>query len=276
MIFSEGMNENNRCFCIFEPSPKYFRDGIDMDDVLQSNPSKFRMLRAFWKLSFVKIDDEENLALMDVILKRNEDILYDEYSESFEYDKELQQNILSNINNEYLMNSQSLLQYSSSENKIKHEMAIEASLMEYITKGYYDIFGKWDYISHQVVASPFKPVDYMDKMDLFGYRYIKGYKTISKYLVVEIKKDKAKKDVIDQIMKYVDWINEEYAYGDYAMIEACIVASGFEDDVIDYKKSVCIRNYTRGRRPTIAAIWKNVRLIKYYYEDCKLTFEEIV
>ena len=36
---------------------------------------------------------------MDVILKRNEDILYDEYSESFEYDKELQQNILSNINN---------------------------------------------------------------------------------------------------------------------------------------------------------------------------------
>ena len=36
-----------------------------MDDVLASNPSQFRMLRAFWKLSFIKIDDDENQALID-------------------------------------------------------------------------------------------------------------------------------------------------------------------------------------------------------------------
>ena len=39
-------------------------------------------------------------------------------------------------------------------------------------------------------------------MDIFGYRYIKGYDTISKYMVIEIKKDAAQRDVIDQIMKY--------------------------------------------------------------------------
>ena len=28
----------------------------------------------------------------------------------------------------------------------------------------------------------------MDKMDMFGYRYIKGYDTISKYMTIEKKK----------------------------------------------------------------------------------------
>ncbi|WP_400246667.1 hypothetical protein AB3U99_07445 [Niallia sp. JL1B1071] len=46
-----------------------------MDDVLASNPDKFRILRAFWKVSFIKIDDEENKALRDIILKRNEEHL---------------------------------------------------------------------------------------------------------------------------------------------------------------------------------------------------------
>lgn len=29
-------------------------------------------------------------------------------------------------------------------------------------------------------------------------------------------------------MKYVDWVNREYSYGDYNMIEAFIVAKDFE------------------------------------------------
>lgn len=32
-------------------------------------------MRAFWKLSFLKVDDEENRALKDIILKRNEEFL---------------------------------------------------------------------------------------------------------------------------------------------------------------------------------------------------------
>ena len=51
----------------------------------------------------------------------------------------------------------------------------------------------------------------MDKMDIFGYRYIKGYNTVSKYMTIEIKKDLADVSVIDQIMKYVDWIQSEYS-----------------------------------------------------------------
>src|SRR5690606_35210869 len=76
MILNEEVQINNRFLCTFKPAPYFFNNGIDMDDVLASSPRSFRMLRAFWKLSFLKIDEEENKALKDVILKNNEDCLY--------------------------------------------------------------------------------------------------------------------------------------------------------------------------------------------------------
>lgn len=114
-------------------------------------------------------------------------------------------------------------------------------------------------------------------MDVFGYSYIPGYKTISKYLVIEIKKGIANKEAMDQMMKYVDWINHEYAFGEYYMIHAFIVASGYPDDVIEYKREVCKKNYIRGRRPTKSDVWENVRLIKYWNNEktSKLEFEEV-
>src|SRR5699024_4707485 len=66
---------NNRVLCTFKGSPHFFKEGVDMDEVLSSNPDKFKMLRAFWKLSFIKVDDEENQALVDVLLKNNENQL---------------------------------------------------------------------------------------------------------------------------------------------------------------------------------------------------------
>lgn len=93
-------------------------------------------------------------------------------------------------------------------------MAIEVGVVSSIVNDPGTIFGSWDYVSHQVIASPFKAIDYMGKMDVFGYRYIKNYDTVSKYLLIEIKKDSATIEVIDQLMKYNDWINQEYANGD--------------------------------------------------------------
>lgn len=173
------------------------------------------------------------------------------------------------------MNSESILQSSHNGNKIKHEMAIESALVDIISNNKSDIFGYWDYVSHQVIASPFKAIDYMDKMDLFGFKYINGFDTISKYLVVEIKKDQATKDTINQIMKYVDWINGEYAFGDYGMIQAFIVAYDFSEDVVKYKNEICIRNYIKGKRPAIASTWNYVRLIKYRFENNKLQLYEV-
>lgn len=264
----------NRCLCIFIPTPYFFENGIDMDDALNSNPDKFKMLRAMWKVSFIKVDDEENKALSDIILKRNEDSLFNGRN-IFIFNNNIHTEIANKVTSKHKLNANNILASCANNKKIKHEMAIEAVLCEKLISNNTTTFGKWDYISHQVVASPFKAIDYMDKMDVFGYRYINNYKTISKYLVIEIKKDKAELGVINQIMKYVDWIQQEYAYGDYSMIEAYVVASDFSEEVIEKRNNECVRNFTKGYRPAISCTWNFVKLIKYEYINGDILFHEI-
>lgn len=274
-LLDKSYSDCNRVFCTFKPSPLFFKKGVEMDDALNSNPDKFRMLRAMWKVSFIKIDDEEDKALRDIILKRNEENLLNNEN-IFLFDVETQNDMRDRIKAYHRFSAYSILSKCASENKIGHEMAIEAALCKILSSENHPIFGgPWDYISHQVVASPFKPVDYMDKMDVFGYRYIKGYDTISKYIIVEIKKDAATPEVIDQIMKYVDWVNIEYAHGDYSMIEAYVVASDFSDEVLEEKKKDAIRGYVKGYRPAESSLWKNLKLVKYSYENEKLKFEDV-
>jgi hypothetical protein len=110
----------------------------------------------------------------------------------------------------YNFNIQDILSSCSEGDKIRHEMAIEAAVLFQLSnqlKKSTNIFGEWDYLSHQVIASPFKPIDYMDKMDVFGYSFIQGFDyTRSKFLIIEIKKDSGLKEDIEQIMKYIDWV----------------------------------------------------------------------
>ena len=265
----------NRCLCLFKPSPYFFKKSVDMDDVLNSNPDKFRSIRTLWQLSFIKIDDEENKALQDIILKRNEEDLINK-TNIFEYDNKIHEAIEKKLSQEYRLNAYQIMinTLNKKKNTLEHEMAIEAYLCGILEKENDTPFGRWDYISHQVAASPFKPIDYMDKMDIFGYRYIEGFKTISKYLVIEIKKDTAETDVIEQIMKYVDWISQEYAHGDYSMIEAYVVASDFPDDVIMERNKQCIRNFSKGYRPTQPCTWSDCKLISYRFNEDHLEFSE--
>lgn len=180
------------------------------------------------------------------------------------YHQKLLQQTSKNI---YIFNSKNILKLASSGDTIKHEMALEAEIIDYISSARGEIFGNWDYISHQVVASPFKPIDYMDKMDIFGYRRISGYETISKYLVIEIKKDDADISVLSQVMKYVDWINQEYSFGDYGMITAFVVAKDFPQEVISEKEAIGNITYIKGIRPVESAEWKDLTLVKYSYNE---------
>lgn len=259
-------NVNNRCFCTFVPEPLFFMNGVDMDDVLSSNSEKFKIFRTMQQVSFIKVDDEENKALRDIILKRNEEYI-STGKNCFEFNPQFHINIENNMRWFHRMEAYNILLSASNDKKIKHEMAIEASLCEQLCKENDTPFGRWDYISHQVAASPFKPIHYMDKMDVFGYKYIEGFDTISKYLVIEIKKDEAGAEVIEQIMKYVDWINREYSHGDYSMIEAYIVAAKISDEVVELKKEQCIRNYMKGYRPTKVCTWQEVKLVEYEFDS---------
>ncbi len=275
MIGDSSNNTHIRCFCVFKPNPHFFKQGIDMDEILVSNPKSFKMLRAFWKLSFIKIDDIENKALKDIIFKKNKDAISTPGEAVFSFDDTKQKRIQNKIDGSYILNSEEIVAHAIRDDEVKHEMAIECAIMENIFKKE-TIFGKWDYVSHQVIASPFKPIDYMDKMDIFGYRKIKYYETIINYLLIEIKKDCADLVDINQTMKYVDWINQEYAYGDYSMIEAFLVAKDFSQDCIRFKKDNCIRFHTTGNRPIKNEKWTNLKLIKYGLKDGKIYFKEII
>lgn len=269
-------NANNRCFCIFEEDPHYFIQGIDMDEALASNPSAFRMLRAMQQVSFIKIDDIENQALKDIIIKRNENCLtQDSNGNIYNIDNSFLDSLRQEPLDNYVLRYNDLISDLINPNgSLRHEMALEATLCDVLTRHDDTVFGHWDYISRQVVASPFKPVDYMDRIDIFGYRYIPGYNVKSKYLIIELKKDVATPDVIAQVMKYVDWVKEEYAHGDYSMIEAYVVAHGFRPEVFDARSEYAVRNYIQGYRPISACVWNNLRLIKYNFVDGQLTFEE--
>ncbi|MGL5478843.1 MAG: hypothetical protein ACRDCB_07355 [Clostridium sp.] len=262
-----------RWLCVFEPQPYFFRKGIDMDDVLSSNPSKFKMLRAFWKLSFLKIDDEENKALKDVLLKNNQDNLINtKNSNYFNFSSNTHNQIIKKIpTDNYNLSVSEVLRSCSHNNVLKHEMAIEAGTLYQLSKNISNsrkVFGHWDYLSHQVIASPFKPIDYMDKMDIFGYKYIPNYPgTISKYLVIELKRSTAQLEDIDQLLKYVDWINQEYSFGDYSMIEAFLVAKKINSSIVQARDSYAIRHYIIGRRPAQSSTWTNLKLVEYSFNQ---------
>ena len=269
-------DSRNRCFCTFEPSPAFFKNGIDMDAILQNKDNPFRSVRTLWKVSFIKMDDDESLALFRVLMKANEGVIYDKDAQ-LPFDKEFHSRLSRLALYQYKMHRQFLISSCKEErnNHLKHEMALEAALCEILTTENRSPVGKWDYISHQVAASPFKPIDYMDKMDIFGYRYIQGYDVKSRYLIAELKKDVATVDIVEQIMKYVDWVSNEYANKDYSMIEAFIIAADFEEDVKKLVKEHCIRNFTKGYRPTEFCVWDNLKMVKYEVSDEDIVFSVI-
>lgn len=258
--------ENYKFLCTFEPYPAFFTDGVDMDEVLSFNPSAYKMLRAISKVTFIKIDDLENTSLKNFLIKKNYQHINNEQMHmkySTKILDTIESKILKNPFN-YKMNIYNLVENFRNDNIISHEMVIEDMILEFL-KTNNDLMGKWDFITHQYIASPFKPIEYMDKMDIFGYRYIPNYPgAISKYIICEIKKNVATINDLYQLMKYVDWVAKEHAYGDYSMIEAYLIASDFDEKLDDEKTHNTIeRAYTISLRPPKFGIWNNLKKIKY-------------
>ena len=272
IINNDETNVNNRWICTFKPDPLFFANPVDMDDVLSYKPDTFKTLRTFWKKSFTKINDEENNSLKEFILLRNQN----NAENHFDFSESFHNTNMNNFNNpKYLLSYQQIIESAlDSNNNIKHEMALESGLILELSNNDSTILGHWDYLSHQVEASPFKPIDYMDKIDVFGYRFLKGTSIISKYLIVENKNEAATLDTVNQITKYVDWIVKNYAYGNYDMIEAYILAPSYDDKIKKNFKEICKRNYIISSHPVVNKTWNDVKLISYTYNNSKLNFKE--
>lgn len=261
----------------FKPSPFFFRDGVDMDDLLCSNPDAFHSLRTFWKRSFIQLDDTENSAFKSAIIRHNEHALSPScQSCHFSYSKPNPDEVMDILNRAPILpiDPSTLLRESrKSDGSLSSEMALEVGVLHGLrhhNSAICNALGFWDYVSHQVAASPFKPIDYMDRIDVFGYRWIKGYEgeIVSKYLVVELKKgpatlkDSAPNRDYNQLMKYVDWVCEKYAHGDYSMIEAVLVAHSFDFTDAHEMRDAIVRPYVTGHQAQ-AHTWENMRFVSY-------------
>ena len=77
------------------------------------------------------------------------------------------------------------------------------------------------------------------------------------------------------MLKYVDWVCNEYAYGDYEAIEACIISAEYEENLDDYYASVVKRYYTLGSHPVRNKRWNDLKLIKYRYENNSIVYEDV-
>ena len=263
-----------RWVCFFEPEGQFFRTGVDMDDVLGYRPHSFRMLRAFQDRSFIKIDDEENRALKEYLYLANQN-----ETATFEFNENEHRRIAAMNIASYTVNArETIAQMHDDSGEIALEMLVEAAVIEELQKTN-GVFGEWDYVSHQVIASPFKPISYIDKIDVFAYRLLQRYpgevKPIERYLIIELKKGIANHDTVLQAMRYVDWVCKEYAAGDYSRIEAKIIAHSYRRNVNRNREEDCTRHFITTTHPIVSEKWDNLKLYRYELaDDSSITFVE--
>lgn len=267
------LKPDNRWVCFFEPEEQFFTDGVDMDEVLSYKPESFRMLRAFQDVTFIKIDDEENMALKECIYLKNR-----KNDKVFEFSQSEHKRIsLYNLEKYLIKPEETIINECNVDSReINLEMLLEAEIVDKINhEGFAN--EKFDYVAHQVIASPFKPISYIDKMDIFAYKYLKKYpdehKPIDQYLVIELKKGRANAELLLQLMRYVDWISKEYASGDYSRIKAVGVASSYTKGIQKIFDEECVRSYLSDTHPNKTSIWKNIELYEYVVDaEGKLNF----
>lgn len=256
-----------RWVCFFKPSPHFFKKGADMDDILRYRPDAFKMLRAFQGVTFIKIDDEENRALKEYISLTNE-ASYENINEcSFDFSSNVHDELsLHDLSSHKMDINKALLDEDNKEFVIS-EMFIEASLLQAIQYEHCPVLGHWDYLSHQLIASPFKPLSYIDKIDIYGYKNSQHYqgnpKLITKYLIVELKLGTINASALEQTMQYVDWICSEYASGDYSRIDAYIVGEKTVRNIDNIISSKCQRDFIVETHPVKTEKWNNLKLLKY-------------
>lgn len=267
-LIEERNPDIHKFTCTFEPAPHFFKVGVDMDEVLTFSPEKIKSLRFFSNMTFIKLDDIESEAIKNVIARKNEKYLDESARDKhFEFSDVMHIEMAKKIKDDsesYMLSVFDYLQYKNNGN-VSSEYYIEGAIMDLLRdeKGS-ETLGKWDFIGRQYPASPPKPSEYEETMDLFGYRYVPGFpNAISKYLVIELKVGTINEEHVQQTMKYVDWISREYAKGDYSMIEAYTIGYDKEDGIEEVIADITERNYIIDGHPVENRQWQELRILSY-------------
>lgn len=278
LLYRQHRDDDMRWVVFFRPDPAFFTRGLDMDEVLQADVrGVVRGLRVFEKRSFIQVEDDEAQVMADLLLRRNADVVDDPGRADGRVFPDQAAFYHARVAARgaglaaHCIDVDALLNEFVRDGIIAHEALLQAWLAHALTvrqPAVTALFGAWDYVANQVYASPHKPVMYMDRIDLFGYttrRLSRNFPpTIMRYKAVELKKDLIGDiNVINQMLKYVDWLAHTRAGGDYSLIDAYLVASGYTPEVIAYACDAGVRDYVAPYRPYRKQQWSQLKLICY-------------
>lgn len=106
----------------------FLRKESTPDEVLVYKPNTFKMLRAFWNVSFIKLGDEENESLKEILLLRHQQEMRTGQC-VWERNEEIHDLIGAHELDRYLIKPESLLCNCVRADRVKHEMALEVSVV---------------------------------------------------------------------------------------------------------------------------------------------------
>lgn len=252
---------------------------VDMDELLFSDSNSYPMIRVMDWVSYIKLDIEENLRLRGFLLKNSKKITLKPNKNSQKTNNIFWENLVNNF-------------YRDWKDKISNEKVIETWLLNLFVNNkskFEKYFWNLDYLSSQIPASPQKPVDYMDKMDLFWYKLIddKHILTKSKFVIIELKKGTLTSDDINQLLKYIDYVAKNYCWWNYSMINAYLIWSSFSQiKKIDKNKKDLLdtlslidnnRNYLpwRSNKSLSWNCKKELKILYYNYNWKELDFVNV-
>ena len=268
-----------RWVCTFEPSPLFFSRGVDMDVALAARPESMRRLPSNQDRTFIKLDDEEDRVLSQLLLLENRDYFENPANPALSMVgptvyRENHARIRERLSmDNYDLNLSGIRTAHRNGRRLTPEMALEVMLLDCLRQANSveaELFGRIDYLAHQVPASPTKKFMWMDKMDIFGYAYapetgLAGIdRPVVRYAVVELKPEVASVADVSQVMSYVDWVTHHWAGLDPSLVSAFLVAASFPDEVRAAAKTDGLRYYTVGRREeSKTRQWSELRLVSY-------------
>ena len=136
-----------------QPAPFFFANGVNMDDLLASNEEAIKILRVFWKRSFIKFGDEENRAFKAAILRRNRDCLLQHPADGRIFECDTSKSLIS-IRKGVVKAPDIpalLLGQRKRDGSLRSESYLELGLLDQLAK--HDAptekgFGRADYLSH--------------------------------------------------------------------------------------------------------------------------------
>lgn len=158
----------------FTPDPAWYTQGIDMDEALESDAHGYvRSLPFFSGVSFARIDAFEAAHLASLIRKAN--TAGDSYPDKHKEVHRRATRVLANHAKVFNIDVDALVQQYSEDQLLRHETLLEAWLIDAFRN-------RWElvrpimggrsqptFVARQVPASPFKPPEYIDRIDLLAY-----------------------------------------------------------------------------------------------------------